>query len=789
MSSINTFLFEEIKLGPIVNKDTIRYPESGHGNASGDYVAIQYRRGRYDQTEGRILGEVNGHIPACPYHMPRNNKRYMEPNLHIAKKSVSDIIQAQDINNLIDKIKLFQYAWEAEANNVYNYDAVTGYPNSKVDTSKLKYISPSNIIIQPPVIHDSKLSGDSDTLIPNTANFFGCSGSSLITVKNELTLNYNAKTNTFISWNTPLPFGFPQELDDIKNTDNYTLIHAGHSPIIGIKAVQYLDVHGIVSLNYKLMTVPNDTDPKVIQDKDGNDLIFKYDTQYIISWLPDNQPDTNPKYFGFILYYLGNSIITGLPPTEILEDITYVPAAQNITGFGTMAPASFGNSLQVDKSKTITPLGETNPVSYNLGLALSNINLADPTSESYSYTAHDKFWAKMLPKAFWNESYDQYKARIDTFVANFRLHPGSTITIPAQKVFDNKCWRKENGIWIEQDYIYVFAYISAASRLSEASYEDSEGNMVNLYNPGFEVHAGRWNHRTKTMTWNESNPFGTFKVKSSRIVWGRTITYYEYDDTFFDNPIQFLAQQAYSGPSVSSEFGFPYMVNNFLCLSETQYAEEGSYQIDYHFNETGGVSILNNNPYFPWMNSEGQVHYYYTVGIGCPDGTAPVNGLCKIESTSTLTITDMVDTSLTNYTKIIEKDITYSRKVQMVGSESFPTIKGSDFKQLKTVLSGFIDSIVTLSKSQINNGTSDSTTFQEISTFLSTQVASGSAFNKDEPDTSFSGYTADASAIIKLEFYNILVDAYKIIINGCICNADCACNLVCACNTNCGCNY
>ena len=63
------------------------------------------------------------------------------------------------------------------------------------------------------------------------------------------------------------------------------------------------------------------------------------------------------------------------------------------------------------------------------------------------------------------------------------------------------------------------------------------------------------------------------------------------------------------------------------------------------------------------------------------------------------------------------------------------------------------------------------------------------SFDKDDPDTNFYNYQAQPQAIIKVGFYNTLVDAYKLLINSCMCNCDCACNSNCVCNTNCGCNY
>ena len=460
MSALNTFLFEEIAKGPLVNKDSIKYPTKKHKNASGAYVRIAYRKGRYGQTEGRVLGDIKGHIPACPYHMPRNIKRFNEPHLHISKKVLGDIIEAKDINNLIDKIRLFKYAWEAEANNIYGYNAVTGYPNAKVDISKLTYIESAGAPQPAFNIHDSKISGTIQNQIPTVANIFSCGGSSLASVVSQLNTAVANKTKTFTSFGTVLHHGFPEFMDDLNSYDNHTLIHAGHSPIVGVKAIQYMEA-GKVSPNFKLQYLSGDkvadggTENGHVKGKDNQDMIFNYNTAYVISYLQDNQPNTQPKYYGFILYYLGNNIVNNLPETEI----------------------------------------------------------------------------------------------------------------------------------------------------------------------------------------------------------------------------------------------------------------------------------------------------------------------------------------------VTEKDITYKKGIYFVGEKSYPQIKTADFKNIKNVLSKFITNIITLSQSQINNGTSDSETYQELSTFLSNQAAGSGTYDPEDPDTSFEGYDIRQNGLIKLNFYNILVDAYKLIINGCICNTDCACNLVCACNTNCGCNY
>ena len=795
MSALNTFLFEEIKTGPLVNKDSIIYPTTRHKNASGAYVRIAYRKGRYGQTEGRILGDVNGHIPACPYHMPRNSKRFDEPHLHIAKKAVGDIIEAKDINNLIDKIRLFQYAWEAEANNVYNYNAVTGYPNTKVDISKLTYIEAESAPQPTFTIHDSKLSGTIQNQIPKVANIFSCSGSSIASVVSQLNSAIANKTKTFVSFGTVLYHGFPEFMDDLNNSNVHTLIHAGHAPIVGVKAIQYME-SGKVSPNFKLQYLSGIYEGSHVKGKDNNDMIFNYDTAYVISYLPDNQPNTQPKYYGFILYYLGNDIVNNLPETEIVTETVVSPAIYGISSFGTQAKELFGTDLKIDIAKPIIPATTTQPINYDVAKTLSNINITDTTESYAADAAGDKFWAQMIPKT-WTDNYYTYKAKVDAIKAKFNALPNKVIKIPAQKVADGKCWRQlTNGTWVEQDAIYILHYLEATAEKKDAVVNDNgESSTIDYtYVAGFNIYAAKWSPTTKKVQWNDATPFKTFKLipdPAGLPVWMGSTNFYDFDDAFFNDPIGFMIPKAFTGITLadSSPSGFPFFIDNFVAFEESFYSEDGTSIIYTHFNELGVSVRTYDNPFVTSWSTVGQVRHFYTVGQSCSDGSTPVNGQCTVTTTTVVTIANTIDTTASNIMTITEKDITYKKGIYFVGEKSYPQIKTADFKNIKNVLSKFLTNIITLSQSQINNGTSDSETYQELSTFLSNQAASSGTYDPEDPDTSFEGYDIRKDGLIKLNFYNILVDAYKLIINGCICNADCACNLVCACNTNCGCNY
>lgn len=802
MSTLNTFLFEEIAAGPLVNRDSVRYPTKKHKNASGAYVRIAYRKGRYGQTEGRVFGDILGHIPACPYHMPRNSARFNEPHLHISKKVLGDTIEAKDINNLIDKIRLFQYAWEAEANNIYGYNAVTGYPNSKVDISKLTYIEAESAPQPTFTIHDTKKSGIIQNQIPKVANIFSCGGSSLASVVSQLNTAVANKTKTFTSFGTVLHHGFPEFMDDLNSYDNHTLIHAGHSPIVGVKAIQYME-GGKVSPNFKLQYLSGDkvadggTENGHVKGKDNQDMIFNYNTAYVISYLQDNQPNTQPKYYGFILYYLGNDIVNNLPETEIVTETVVSPATYGISSFGTQAKELFGTDLKIDTTKPIIPAATTQPINYDVAKTINNIQITDAT-ESYAVDSlGDRFWTQMVPKVAY-ENYPTYKAKVDAVKAKFNALPNRVIKIPAQKVADGKCWRQlSNGTWVEQDAIYILHYLEATAEKKDLDFYDYGDTSTTeyTYEAGFNIYAAKWSPSTGKVQWNDAAPFKTFRLIPDPVDLPplmNSMNFYEFDDVFFNDPIGFMIPKAFTGMTTadSSPSGFPFFIDNFVTIEESFYSGEDGTSIKYtHFNELGVGAVTYDNPFVTSWSTVGQTRYFYTVGQSCSDGSTPVNGQCSVTTTTVVTIANTIDTTAANIMTLTEKDITYKKGIYFVGEKSYPQIKTADFKNIKNVLSKFITNIITLSQSQINNGTSDSETYQELSTFLSNQAAGSGDYDPDDPDTSFEGYDIRQNGLIKLNFYNILVDAYKLIINGCICNADCACNLVCACNINCGCNY
>ena len=102
-----------------------------------------------------------------------------------------------------------------------------------------------------------------------------------------------------------------------------------------------------------------------------------------------------------------------------------------------------------------------------------------------------------------------------------------------------------------------------------------------------------------------------------------------------------------------------------------------------------------------------------------------------------------------------------------------PTIQAKNFENIRNSLNDLIEALDLVAKTTLG-GVPDDTTKNNIQDFKFSHVKNNSDFDPNDPDTSFYGYQAQKTAIIKVGFYNTLVDAYKLLINSCMCNCDCA---------------
>lgn len=746
--SSRTLIFEDIPKGTsIYNINTVENTPRRPYNASGAKRIALLEKGRYGQTIGNpIHADKWPETPTCPYHMPRNPDRYKETRLTLNQKAVGDIIEARDINNLIEKIKVFSYVWEAEANNIYNYPGVSGSNRIAVNQSSLIRIANSQdshadgFEIKDP----RKLGGKVDILLYKPIQIFTEMGLTENEVRLKLIKAMNNKVRTGINLNNPLPHSFPEYLDDIVTGNayvesKYTILNGGFAPLVGVKAIQPSQL-GTGPVTYYLKYTSGKFQDEYVKDKNGNILKFKSFEPYIFSFRPDNQPDTLLQYGGFILYHSDFTIDNNtLTVTKVNK--TYVRPTKSI--------ASRTNSdIAWKLGGTVTPTTETVPLSINVKNALTNT----PTS---SY-----LW-----------QYVDSKANFLTWLNSLSK---TTINLPKFRINGSSYEYYDGSTWIPCDGIYWLSMVTPFMKTWET---------IETVPPPSGSPAGT-PPTTNTITHKQ---YG-FIIETQLHDPINEVFKSNFDinnDTFLKNP-----DGRYSFNS--KIFGTAKdCMELMLTNTNFQVTGNGDFAITLRENIVGTFNEdTTQDEYYSSTGAKvNQDYYRYRLGISCPPGSTNENGRCVIETTTTEDFIGGIKSETPEYAIITEHDITYKTFAESTGTGTYPLIKATDYRNIRTVLNRYLERILNIARTGINNGNSDPITANEIDTFFSTQDAMGVTPDKDNPDTSFLGYHAYTGTIIKVEFYNVLLEAYKIIINSCLCNADCACNVNCICNVNCGCNY
>lgn len=731
-----TLFFEEIALGTsLINKDTIPNWPGGHSNSWGPYYKVTQQAGTYTQTEGNVFGDNYPSTPACPYHMPRNLNRFNEPRLTVKKKNPGDVIQAKDLNTLIDKIKLFQYVWEAEANNIYGYQAVSGSSRVSVDISNLNSIKNDDAAFPSFSINDPVISGNKEVKLYKTPNYYSVIGDNKADVISKLTDALTTKLVTGVEWNNPIPHGFPEDLSLFgysltsgKQIHQYTdIIHAGFTSLVGAKYIQ----DTTTPKRYTIKYISGNKKGEIIKDKDGYPLYFYYENPYVISYRPNNQPDTPEKYYGFILYF-SSTFSNDSSQNQSVTSTTYIDPIKSISLKQAVIP-----------NAAITNADTTPALNIDIRASLQNAPATSLIWESVDSKVNFMAWLNTLP---------------DT-----------QINLPRQRVYGNTYqYEKAPNVWENIDGIY----------------------SINMITPFMKTYTKNVTSGTPPVTTTQTIKVYGFMLETYKNMPNETTTKINIDgldnNTFLDKP---------DGSIVFNTdfFDTPDKLMNLL-TSKTQFQDLGSGVDFILMHESNLVGTYNEAlTRDEFYNDAGQItsqsKYKYFLGLSCPDGSTLDGGLCKVTNTQLIPIVPNVVSEDFSSITVLEQDITYIKALEQTGTEKYPIIKATDYTKMRLTLNRYLDNILALAMTGINTGTPDTVTANLIQTFKTNQSAQTNVLDKDNPDTNFLGYQAQADVVIKVDFYNILVDAYKLIVNSCLCNADCACNVNCICNVNCGCNY
>jgi len=747
--SNRTLLFENIAgSSSVFNMNTVANTPRRPRNAVAPRRNAKMQVGRYGQTKGNpINADIYPNTPICPYHMPRNPNRYKESRLTMNQKRAGDTIEARDINNLIDKIKLFGYAWEAEAENIYNYQGVTGSNRLAVNMANMvKIISEGNTDLDGYEIKDPKKLGvgSVDILMHKPIQIFTASGANENEVKMKLIAAMNTRQRTGINLSNPLPHGFPEYLDDIvvgtQTVENkYEILHGGFAPLVGVQAVTKTRP-GVNKIVYNLKYLSGNKEGEYVKDKNNIDLKFNSYEPYIFSYRQDNQPDTLLSYAGFVLYHL-DFVIDNTNLTVQRETKTYVPGVLQIVT---------RNETDFSWVKTIPTTAVNTTDSYLLD-----------TSKIIPYIP--------VASLFWED----IDSRTE-FLTWYNSLTNKTIRMPKQRVLNSNFEYLNNTTWENHEGIYWISLIKPAMK---------EWEKITTVPPPSGSPAGtppttvvtKYKQYGFSLTTELHNPItGEFKTNIDI----NNSTFKQLADGSWEFNSKIFGTEKDCMDLMRSN-------NNFQDIGGGEFiiTPKGSI-VGYDDDATGGYVYYKDNGVVT-----DATYYRYDLDVSCPPGSTIDGGRCLITTIEDTSFIGGIKSETPEYVIITEYDLTYKTLSESPGQGKYPLIKATDYRNIKNVLYRYLERILNIARTGINNGNSDPITANEIDTFFTTQESWGTPIDLNNPDTSFLGYHAYTGGIIKVEFYNALLEAYKIIINSCLCNADCSCNVNCICNVNCGCNY
>lgn len=711
----NTLLFEDIKITGVTNGANVAWWGKKHKNASGWQRKYTFSKGRYGQQENDPRGDAIDQLPICPYHMPKNPNRFDEPSLFIAKKQRGDVIKARDINELINRIRMLMFIWNAEIKDIYNYG---GYDKSispryeLLDT--LEYISAENSKELTDHTHDTRQMGGSSNIRHLKRYFFMATASSKESLETILNSQKANPTNFDTTDNNGCEFMVPHLMDT--DSDLTNIINTGFNDLYSGKFVQEYGSYGLPHPELYHIWFPKEN--RYLRNSDGNIKFFTIGKNYYFSYRKNSDIDCPLTFVGFTSYFQSASAVSE-STSSTTTTTTYVPGKMNLIE---KYPSTNLLYLELDTTKAPTTAVEIPSITYTLTGLL---------------TGH--------------------------------LSPRKSFIQPAYKIEDDKIYRKypSENIWKEVTAIYLITNIYYGEELTytiTTPNPDPKKPPIVTTSKIQQVYFGSTKYKIETgvttslVACDASVEFTILRGS------GTTADPYWYDTNFISD-IGYT-QMCEAGTNWENEFD----TNQIKVKYKNVIYNLGDVIMD----QTTSIPAYGDIYVVDWLCADGSP--------AGSDRTCPITSVSSVNKATNITIANGVVT-------ISEQDIYPFEQNIYYGIGKFPIIKGSHFVLMRNHLSELINAVIELSVASVGLTPSDNSTKSILKAFLTAQTAKTSSFDPDDPDVSFQGYQARSTAIIKYEFYNTLVDAYKLLINGCICNADCYCNSNCVCNSNCGCNY
>lgn len=658
----NQLKFESIAIRPIeYTSETKIEPKHHKNNTTGNEPRNIGRDGQINDTP----------YPTCPYHMPINSSRYLDPRLYMPTKLAGDIIRAKDLNDLIDRMKVLIKLWNAEQDDLKGYGI-----HSKI-RARITHLYPNHIVRSVPVLSSGVESSETYTILE---------GSNAI-INNTLNTTYtNTLTDPTVSgtveFTTSFKNGCKIEANGNK-LDFYGFYKAGYfddptGVYIGSLTFTDTTITGETFLTHEISDETeifseaywNSYDPLIIQ--------------------PDGQRlDIYTKLNGFINpVSAGDLIFSGVsfsgPNIDVdCKRFKIVGNNKEIKIYKVTATGSITTSTTVGGVTTTT----TTPV----------------VDDSKDLVA---------------------PYRVETLIATYTLSGVTSTTATTTLV-------PGSASHIEEPKDYGFYMIMGASESQVRS--DLASAISNQAGIPGQIH--------KNFKLGDVLPFRMPELLID-----------DYDNT---------ASNHHGG------------VSNLISIQAVEGMSPATFNL--RIPETDKLITSNANVNVEFAYNTAYVWSYRTPE---PEGFLRYIGLAAIEIPRPYWNVDG------NKNVIEEFDWTYTVNHNKNYKAKYPIIKQVEWNKIRDTLRNYCDKVINL---DMLTGDVDNT---GVNDFLAAQVGNGgTTVDLNDPDTAFDNYQAKEKVIIKVNFYNVLVEAYRVLVNSCLCNSDCSCNSNCLCNTNCGCNY
>lgn len=618
-------------------------------------------------------GQVNdAPYPTCPYHMPINSTRFQDPRLYIPTKVAGDIIRAQDLNDLIDRMKILIKVWNAEQDDLKGYGI-----RSKIRT-RITHLYPNHIV----------RSVDAGNGVESAENYSIYEGSLAVTTTTQSTVLTHTTTN-------PTATGTVEFTTSFKNATK--IVGNGNKlDFYSYDKVSYFDEPAAVykgSINF----TDTDIQGEVILSHEFSDVMDTFSSTY---WDSYDTLIIQPEGQRLDLYTRVAGVIDIVSTGELLFD-----------------GASFsGPHIEQDCKRFKIVASGTTMRLYSV-TAIGNVTTTTTVAGVTTTTttpAVDNNKELLTPN------------RLETLIGTYTISGVTTTTASTVNVTGASSVIEEPK---DYGFYMIIGTDEAGVRANVASALTNPAGITNQIHKNFKI--------------GDMLPY--------RIPENLVNNYDNSAHNHHGGVTDLLPIQAVNGLSLGTYNLRVPSTNELVC------------------NNAGVPIEFANNTAYIWS--------YRTPE---PEGFIRYIGLASIEIPRMYWGSDATGTK----NKINEYDWTYRVTHDKNYKAKYPIIKQVEWNKLRNTLRTYCDKVINLDLATLdvdNTGVSD---------FLAAQVGNGSTTTDlDDPDTAFDNYQAETKALVKVNFYNVLVEAYRVLVNSCLCNSDCSCNSNCLCNTNCGCNY